>query len=116
MGVLNAVGSFFVKLFMQALIFMILLPALFSISLGSAFLFAVVMTAVSFVLGDLGVLRAMGRVGAAVADFALVVIALEVYPGAFPHPLGRIALTAAAVTAGEILLHNYLPGGHRRPL
>lgn len=106
---LNPVGAFFVKLFMQAMIFMLLLPALFSISLGSAAIFALVMSLISFVIGDIAVLRPLGRVPAAIVDFGLVAVALELYPGAYPHLASRILLTAAVITVGEVLLHSYLP-------
>jgi hypothetical protein len=94
------------KLALQGLVLLTLLPALLRASVGVAMLAAAILWLASFLIGDLVVLAWMGQAPAAATDFLLAVASLSLLLRA---RLGWAEVAvAAAVTIEEAFFHRFL--------
>ncbi len=107
----SVAGTLVVKLLIVAALLALILPAVGRVHWGQIAWLAVLLTAVSYILGDRVVLPAMGNSGAVVADFIIAVGLLSLAPVLAPGVrlgFGGALVAGGAVAVAEILYHQYL--------
>lgn len=90
----------------------VILGGFYGIGFGHILLLNIMITGVSFILGDLYVLPKFENWGATIADFLLVLAIVWVYgnyiiPQLFPA-LSVAALSALLIGVGEYFIHKYI--------
>jgi len=90
----------------------VILGGFYGIGFGHIFLLNIMITGVSFILGDLYVLPKFENWGATIADFLLVLAIVWLYgnyiiPQLFPV-LSVATLSALLIGVGEYFIHKYI--------
>ncbi len=100
-----------VKFVMVAVVLWIVL-GLFGFSFGNIVTAAVLLTGVSFIVGDLFILPRYGNAAATITDFILtfgMIWLLGAYLFGYPVRLGYVSfITAVVIAIGEALFHRYM--------
>lgn len=106
------ITSLLIKFIIMTAVLWVILGGAFGVSFADILITSVVLTGLSFVIGDLYFLPMIGNVGAAMVDFVLAlagVWALGSFLFEEPVNLGTASLTAAiGVAIGELLVHWYM--------
>lgn len=100
------------KFIIMTIVLWVVLGLVFGISFVDILITSIVLTAVSFLIGDLYFLPKIGNVGAAMVDFVVALAGVWAL-GAFlfeePVGLGTAALVSAfGSSLGELLVHWYM--------
>ena len=104
-------GTLVVKYLIVAALSVLILPAVARVLWPAALWIALVVTGVTYVLGDRIVLAAAGNAAAVVADFAAAVALYWASPLFAPGvavPFGGALTVGGAVAVAEILFHQFL--------
>lgn len=106
------ITSLLIKFVIMTAVLWLILGGVFGVSFGDMLITSILLTGVSFIIGDLYVLPRIGNVGAAMVDFVLALAGVWVL-GSFlfeePISLGTASLVAAfGVSIGELLVHWYM--------
>lgn len=110
---MNYFSTLLIKFIIMTGVLWVILGLMFEIPFVDILITSLVLTGVSFIVGDLYVLPKIGNVGAAMMDFILTLAGVWAL-GAFlfEEPsarLGTIALVSAfGIALGEILVHWYI--------
>lgn len=106
------ITSLLIKFVIMTAILWVILGGVFGVSFADIIITSIVLTGLSFIIGDLYFLPMIGNVGAAMIDFILAlagVWALGSFLYEEPISLGTASLTAAVgVAVGELLVHWYM--------
>lgn len=108
---MHSFRALIIKFVMCAAVLWIIL-GLYGFSFGNIVTTAVLLTGVSFIVGDLFILPRFGNTAATIADFILtfgMVWLLGAYLFGYTGPLGYVSfITAAVIAIGEALFHRYM--------
>ncbi len=101
-----------IKLVFTTVVLWFILGLFYRFSFGQVLFLSIVLTAVSFVLGDLIILPRFENWGAVIADFLLVFAAVWVY-GTYFHTMDLSVISAAGISAlviglCEVFFHRYV--------
>jgi hypothetical protein len=105
------VKALILKLIMVSLVFLIVLSGFNGYPAVDVVLLSLAVTAVSYVVGDLLILRNSNNLVATISDLALVMVliwlmSIPLLGGGVPF--GLVFLTAVIIAAGEWVLHLYM--------
>ena len=105
------VGTVVVTVVIDTALLMLILPTVGRVTWAQVLWLGLLITVVSYVLGDRMALPAMGNAGAVVADFIVGVGLLSLAPVLAPGvrlQFGGALVAGGAVAVAEILYHQYL--------
>ncbi|WP_082676347.1 YndM family protein [Shouchella shacheensis] len=106
------ISALIIKVILMTAILWIVLGGVFNVSMAGVLTITVVLTALSFILGDLYVLPKYGNMAAITVDFGLALAGIWVLGALLfgsTELFGEAALTAAAmISVGEWFLHRYM--------
>ncbi|HLR69287.1 YndM family protein [Virgibacillus alimentarius] len=106
------IAVLFMKFVLATGVLWLVLGGLEGVSFASILIISIVLTAISFIVGDLYLLPKMGNIGATMAD-AVLALAVVWSMGAllFTQPIGldTVSLVSAVgIALGELLVHWYV--------
>jgi hypothetical protein len=107
----SVLATLVVKFLVIAVLLALILPATSRVHWSQALWIAVVVTAVTYVVGDRLVLRTAGNAATVLVDFGLAVLLVWFGPRYAPGaaiPFGAALVAGGAVAVGEILFHQFL--------
>ncbi|MEI3613227.1 YndM family protein [Pseudogracilibacillus sp. SO30301A] len=109
---MDYVKALVIKFVMCLAVLWLVLGVFYNVSFGHILTLSIILTPVSFILGDLFILRRFENWGATIADF-LMVFAIVWFYGAYFINVTFPVITAAALSAliisvGEIFFHRYV--------
>ncbi|MBB6450788.1 hypothetical protein HNR44_002778 [Geomicrobium halophilum] len=95
---------------MTTAVLWIVMGGIFGIPLTEILLISVLLTGVSFIVGDLWIYPKAGNLAATISDFCLILIGIWVLGGLFTQlDFGEAAMTSAVILAvGEWFFHRYM--------
>lgn len=103
------VKALLIKLVMCGAILLIILGGFYNVSYMSIITISILLTGISYVLGDLLILPNFENWGATLADFVLTFIGVWVLGYVTPIPLPIAAgLSALFIAGGEYFFHKYM--------
>jgi hypothetical protein len=106
------VKALIIKFIMVTAILWLILGGMFEVSIENIFIISILLTGVSYVVGDLYVLPKFGNTAATIADFGLAFAGIWVLGSLLfeqTDDLAGAALISAAVVAiGELFFHRYM--------
>lgn len=109
---MNYIKAIAIKFIMTFIVLFITLSLMFNVALTHVITLSAIITFLGFVLGDLFILPSFENWGATIADFFLVVVAIQVYGMNFfaeiLPSLAIIGLIALVISLGEFFYHMYI--------
>ncbi|MBO1005869.1 YndM family protein [Pseudogracilibacillus auburnensis] len=109
---MDYVKALIIKFIMCTAVIWIVLGAFYGVNFGQILMLSLIITGVSFVLGDLFILPKFENWGATIADFIIVFAIVWLYGANFINEniplLTAAAITAAIIAIGEIFFHRYV--------
>lgn len=106
MNHLKALG---IKFLIQATVILAFLSIFEGASLANLFGLSLLITGLSYVIGDLVILPRFGNIVAVIADFGLISLAIWVLAGMFADiPIMAALASGLAIAVAEILFHTYM--------
>lgn len=109
---MDYVKALVIKFVMCLAVLWIVLGVFYNVDFGHILALSLIITPVSFILGDLFILSRFENWGATIADFILVMAVVWLYSinfinEAFPY-ITAAALSALIISVGEIFFHRYV--------
>lgn len=106
------VKALIIKFILCTAVVWLVLGAYYGVRFSHVLMLGLILTVVSFVIGDLFILPRFENWGATIADFLLVFATVWLYgvnviPGNFPVLTGA-AVVAILISIGEVFFHRYM--------
>ncbi|MEI3607924.1 YndM family protein [Pseudogracilibacillus sp. SE30717A] len=109
---MDYVKALIIKFVMCLAVLWIILGIFYNVAFGHIFTLSLILTAISFILGDLYLLPKFENWGATISDFFLAFAIIWVYSVSFINEnfsvITAAALSALVISVGEIFFHRYV--------
>src|SRR5690625_1136183 len=109
---LDYVKALIIKYVMCLAVLWLVLGVFYNVAFGHIFALSLILTPVTFILGDLFILPRIENWGATIADFLMVFAVVWFYSAYFINEtfpaLTAAALSALIISVGEIFFHRYV--------
>lgn len=100
------------KFVLSMIVFWIALDLFFQASLSLIITFSLLVTIISYLIGDRILLPRIGKMNAVVVDFFLIYLIVWIFGGVFFHNYLQIAwgsiISATLIAGSEVFVHSYI--------
>ncbi len=105
------ISALIIKTLMISIVLLVVMSGIFGFPVIATFGLSLLIVVISYILGDLGILRITNNVLATIADLGITTLIIWIigqFIFGYPVPIGIAFISAIVISVGEWFFHKYI--------